>query len=217
MTRPTFSLLAAAVTLTGLGGVVFAVELLRRHVPVPVTRLAGILLIAYAGVLVVRPAGWAFMNAAVLAGAAGGVLLLERGLRTPGSVALFLVVAAVVDIVSMSGGLTRMLIERHRTGASNLLLYLTLVVPIGGRLVPIVGIGDLVVGGAAAAALIRLGLRRALVIGTISAGLLGALAYGLWRGGAPAVPFIAAAVVVLVGWMRRGGAADAKASAAPTG
>ena len=68
----------------------------------------------------------------------------------------------------------------------------------GARPAPIVGIGDLFVGGAAAAALLRLGLRPLEVMVTMTAGLLGALAFGLWRGGAPAVPFIAIAVFLLV-------------------
>jgi hypothetical protein len=46
----------------------------------------------------------------------------------------------------MSGGLSNMLIERYRDGSSDLLLYLTLVVPIRGRAIPIVGIGNLLVG-----------------------------------------------------------------------
>lgn len=128
----------------------------------------------------------------------GGVLLLERGLQTPASVAAFLVVAAVVDVISISGGLSRVLIDRYVDGTSDLLLYLTLVVPIGGRTVPIVGIGDLLVGGAAATALLRLGLRPLPIMGAISSGLLVALAYGLWRGGAPALPFLAVAVLLLV-------------------
>ncbi len=117
--------------------------------------------------------------------------------------AVFLGVAAVVDIVSMSGGVSRMLIEQYRDGTSELLLYLTLVAPIRGRAIPIVGIGDLLVGGAAATALLRLGLRPVAVMGAIAIGLLSALAYGLWRGGAPAVPFIAVAVLVLV-WHHSG-------------
>jgi hypothetical protein len=128
----------------------------------------------------------------------GGVLWLERGLRTPGAVIAFLVVAAVVDLLSVSGGVSRLLIERHRQGTSDLLLYLTLVVPIRDHAVPIVGIGDLLVGGTAATALLRLGLRPVGVMVTFAIGLLAALAYGLWRGGAPAVPFIAAAASLLV-------------------
>jgi len=138
------------------------------------------------------------IDLAVLAGAVAGVLLIEGGLQTPASVAVFLAVAAVVDLLSFSGGFTHILIQRYSVGSGNLLLYLCLVMPVHGRIIPIVGIGDLFVGGAAAAALLRLGLRPAAVMGTMAAGLLSALASGLWRGGAPALPFIAVAVFFLV-------------------
>lgn len=198
MSRSLAPILAALVTLGGLAAVVWTSRLASGLAPSRTKVHAGALLLAYATALVLRPSGWPVIDLAVLAGAVGGVLLLEGGLRSPAAVLAFLVVAAVVDVVSMSGGLSRMLIERYREGTSDLLIYLTLVVPIRGRAIPIVGIGDLLVGGSAATALLRLGLRPVAVMGTFAAGLLVALAYGLWRGGAPAVPFIAAAVSVLV-------------------
>lgn len=198
MSRSSFSILAAFVTLGGLAVVVGTARLVSRIAPSRTRALAGGLLLTYATVLVLRPFGWLAIDLAVLAGAVGGVLLLERGLRTAAAVIAFLVVAAVVDVLSVSGGASRMLIERYREGTSDLLLYLTLAVPVRGRAIPIVGIGDLLVGGAAAVALLRLGLRPIAVMGALATGLLTALAYGLWRGGAPAVPFIAAAVSYLV-------------------
>lgn len=207
-------MLAAFVTLGGLAIVVWAASSASRTAGARTKTVAGGLLLAYATVLVLRLAGWLVIDLAVLAGAVGGVLLLERGLRTPASVTAFLVVAAVVDVVSASGGISRVLVDRYRAGASDLLLYLTLVVPIGGRTIPIVGIGDLLVGGAAATALLRLGLRPIAVMGTFVIALLTALAYGLWRGGAPAVPFIAAAVAVLV-WRHSVGLRDRTPRIAP--
>jgi hypothetical protein len=200
MSRSLFSLLAAGITLGGLVAVVSIARLLPRLFPARTKLLAGLFLLGYAAVLVLRPSAWPVIDLAVLLGAVAGVLLLEGGLRSPGAVAAFLGAAAVVDILSMSGGLSRMLVERYRDGSSDLLLYLTLVAPIRGRAIPIVGIGDLLVGGAAATALLRLKLRPVMVMGTIAIGLLSALAYGLWRGGAPALPFVAAAVFLLVRW-----------------
>jgi hypothetical protein len=200
MSRSLFSVLAAAITLGGLAIVVSAARLILRFRPRQTNLIAAALLLAYGAVLFSRPSPWPVIDVAVLAGAAGGALLIQSGLRSPGSVAVFLAVAAAVDLVSMSGGLSRILVEKYRTGASNTLLYLTLVAPIRGRVVPIVGIGDLLVGGAAAIALIRLGLKPLAVMGAISVGLLAALMYGLWRGGAPALPFVAGAVVPLVLW-----------------
>ena len=198
MSRSLFSVLAAFVTLGGLAAVVMTARLVSRLGTSWTRRLAACFLLSYGAVLVFRPSAWPLIDLAVLTGAVGGVLWLERGLRTPGAVIAFLVVAAVVDLLSSSGGVSRLLIERYREGTSDLLVYLTLVVPIRDRAIPIVGIGDLLVGGAAATALLRLGLKPVGVMGTFGIGLLAALAYGLWRGGAPAVPFIAAAASFLV-------------------
>ena len=191
-------------TLGGLAAVVWAARLAGAVSPSRRRLLAFALLLTYGATLMLRPSAWPVIDLAVLAGAVGGVLLLEGGLQTPAAVAVFLGVAAVVDLLSFSGGFTHILIQRYAAGSGNLLLYLCLVMPVHGRAIPIVGIGDLFVGGAAATALLRLGLRPAAVTGTITAGLVSALAYGLWRGGAPALPFIAVAVFFLV-WRTRAG------------
>ncbi len=193
-----FSFLAAAVTVGGLAAVVWAALLAGAISPSRRRLLAGALLLTYGAALMLRPPAWPVSDLAVLAGAVGGVLLIEGGLQTPASVAVFLGVAAVVDLLSFSGGFTHILIEQYRGGTGSLLLYLCLVMPVHGRVLPIVGIGDLFVGGSAATALLRIGLRPAAVVGAVAGGLLSALAYGLWRGGAPALPFIAAAVFLLV-------------------
>jgi len=199
MSRSLFSIVAAAFTVVGLAVVVSSARLVLRLSPRRAKPLAASFLLIYGVVLVVRPAAWPLIDLAVLTGAVGGVLLFGDGLRTPAAVIVFLGIAAVVDLWSMSGGLSRTLVERYRSGTSDLLLYLTLVAPIRGHAVPIVGIGDLLVGGSAATALLKLGFRPAHVMGAIVIALLSALAYGLWRrGGAPAIPFIAAAVLILV-------------------
>jgi hypothetical protein len=198
VTRTSFALLAAAVTAAGLVAVVVLGRLTARLAGVRIRAVAWLFLAVYAAALWLRPDPWPVIDVAVLTGATGGALLIARGLSSAASVAAFLIVAAVIDVVSMSGGATRFLLDRYRDGTSDLLQYLTLVVPVRARIVPIVGIGDLIVGGAAALALLGVGLRPAAVLGAIVGGLLAALSYGLWRGGAPAIPFIAVAVLVLV-------------------
>jgi hypothetical protein len=74
------------------------------------------------------------IDSAVILGAVGGILLIERGLHSAASVVDFLTVAAVVDLWSMRGGLTRTLLDRYREGSGDLFLYLTLVVPVNGQL-----------------------------------------------------------------------------------
>jgi hypothetical protein len=192
-----FSALAAAVTVAGFAIVVWFSSVARRMPPWRKRLLAFGLLASYAAVLVFRPMAWPFIDLGVLAGAIGGVLLIEGGLQTAAAVAVFLSVAAIVDVLSMAGGLSRIMIEGFRTGSSRLLLYVALVSPVRGSTIPIVGISDLFVGGSAAVALLRLRLRPMEVMGTISAGFLAAVAYGLWRGPTPALPFLSLAVWLL--------------------
>jgi hypothetical protein len=198
-----FAILAAVVTIGGLAIVTWSAGRLAQRFPSRRGILAVGLLFLYVAALLLRPNPWVLIDLSVLLGAVGGVLLIEPGFREPRAVLVFLIVAAVVDLVSMSGGLSRMIVTRYRQGTSDLLLYLTLVIPVRGRVVPIVGFGDLLVGGVAATALIRLGFGSLTVMTTLAAGLVAALAYGLWRGGAPALPFIAVAVLVLMSATRR--------------
>ncbi len=198
MSPSLFAALAAGITMAGLALVVAGARLVGRSLPAQAKLLAAFCLVAYGLSLVVRPSSWWMLDLSVLTGAVGGVLLFQAGLRTPGAVAVFVAVAAAVDVWSMSGGLSRLLVERYRAGASDLLLYLALVARIRGHTVPVIGIGDLLVGGSAAVALLRLRLPPAQVAGGLAIGLLSALACGLWWGGAPALPFIAVAVLVVV-------------------
>jgi hypothetical protein len=167
-------------------------------------RAAGAIMLAcYLAALALRPPVGLASNALVLAGAAGGVLLLV-GRLTPPAVLAFLIVASLADLLSFSGGLTRRITDAYRSGASDLLLYLSLVAPFRGRTIPIVGIGDLFVVGASAAGLIASGWRWPATAAVIAAGLVAALLFGIWRGGAPAVPFIAGAVGIALLLARRG-------------
>jgi len=201
MSYSLFSALAAAVTVAGFATVVWISHLAMAIPPARRNLLAYGLLAAYAAALIFRPPGWPAIDLAVLAGAIGGVLLFQGGLVAPLSIAVFLTVAGVVDFVSMSGGLSRSLVEGYRTGSSNLLLYLTLVMPIRGHALPIIGISDLFISGAAATALLRLKLRPVPVMSAMIGGLLAADACGLyWRVALPAVPFLAVAGWLLVWW-----------------
>jgi len=198
MSRSLLLILSATVTIGGLVVVAWVARLVPRLAPRRTKLLAGILLLIYGAVIMLRLSAWPVIDIAVLMGAVGAAVLIGGSLSSPGAVVVFLVTAAAVDILSFKGGLTRVIIERYQDGTSDLLLYLTLVVPIDGLITPIVGISDLFIGGATAAALFRLGFRPVAAVGAIAIGLLVALAYGIWQGGAPALPFVAAAVSLLV-------------------
>jgi hypothetical protein len=196
-----FSLLAAAVTVAGFSTVVW-ISWLAMALPPGWRRLLAIgFLASYGAVLLFRPMAWTVIDLAVLAGAIGAVVLFQGALQSPAAVAMFLSVAAIMDLISMAAGLSRIVIESLQTGSSHLLLYLALVSPVRGYTIPIVGISDLFVGGSAAVALMRLKLPPMAVMGTMSAGLLTAVAFGLWRGPTPALPFLSVAVLLLL-WRR---------------
>lgn len=82
------------------------------------------------------------------------------------------------------------------------MLDLALVAPIRGHTLPIVGLSDLFLSGSAATALLRLKLcSRRQVMTMMGGGFLAALAWGLFlRATTPALPFLAAAVWLLVWW-----------------
>lgn len=198
-----FSALAALVIAAGFATVVW-LSGIAAGIPLPRRRLLACgLLAAYAAAVYFRPLEWQVIDLAVLAGAIGAVIWFERALQTAVAVVVFITVAALIDLISMmsSGGLTRALVEHYQKGTSGLLVYLALVAPFHGSTIPIVGIGDLFIGGCVALGLIRLKLSPARVIGTLLVVLLAALAVGLWGGGAPAVPFLAVGVYFLL-WRR---------------
>jgi hypothetical protein len=202
MTRTVFMAYSSVITLAGATAVIVGALAIERRTRTAVKLFVWISMALFALALIVRPSAWWMSDAAVLIAATGGALLLSPGLRSPGSVIIFLTVASVVDLVSFSGGVTRWIVDDYQSGSSTLLLYLTLTAPVGGRILPIVGIGDLVVAGTAALALTRLRFGLPTLLLAISGGLVAALAYGIQFRGAPAVPFIALVLGIVV-WYRR--------------
>ena len=110
MSRTLLLILATTVTIGGLVVVVWATHLVPRLAPTRTRLLAGILLLIYGAVVILRPSSWPVIDLAVLMGAVGAAVLIEGGLSTTGSVVAFLVTAAVIDILSVSGGLSRAII-----------------------------------------------------------------------------------------------------------
>ena len=196
MTRTEVLAIAAAVSLASLAIVILAASRIRAR-PAVARPVAVAAIGLYAATVVMTTPHWAVTDAAVLIGATGAVVMLERGLATRASVLVFLIVATLVDVISMAAGPSRAILESYRDGRSTLVLMLSVAAPLAGRLSPIVGIGDLVVGGAAAVALLRLGARGSIVAAGLAGGITAALLWGIWRGhGVPAIPFIAVALAL---------------------
>lgn len=137
-------------------------------------------------------------NALVLSGGAAAGMLIGRFLRSVGALVTFTIVAAVVDVFSVARGPTRWLLEAKSHSGLSALRFLAICAPAEGRLLAVIGAGDLLLTAAIAAAMAGLGYRlRAAVIVPVAA-LIAAVILGLaWRP-MPAIPFLAVAVAAFV-------------------
>src|SRR5512146_1348375 len=101
MSLPTFVTVAVLVTLAGVLVVLACARIVAARAPHASRHIALACLALYAAVLLTRPGSWPLIDVAVLLGGIGGALLLERTLPNLASVAAFVAVAAVVDMLSM--------------------------------------------------------------------------------------------------------------------
>lgn len=141
------------------------------------------------------------LAAAVVGGAKIGSLFSSRSALIAGSVA-----ASVADIVSFTIGPTRWLfegIDLERWGRIN---YLMISMPWGHRLVPVMGVGDLLFVAVFYHAMRHLGVPRWLCLAAPLAGLTVALAVGLRLSGAFGIPFMTAAVLLALWYHDRAAA-----------
>jgi hypothetical protein len=158
-------------------------------------RLAVAMLVAYAAVLIAQPPSLLASNLAVLLAAVAAGTLIGRSLGQRGAIVAFCITIAVVDLFSFGGGLTRTIIDNYREGSSNLLVYLVVTVRTQGQTIPVVGVGDLLMLSALYLGLRGIGRPGGQVVALLLGSLGVALVVGLIWGGAPALPFLAAAVI----------------------
>ena len=154
--------------------------------------------ILYVLLLLWRPdSAWISNPMVILAGSSIG-FLLSLLLSSTASVLAFLLTAAVVDLLSFSGGLTNTILSDFRAGGSGLLSYMAVFVETGGQTHAVIGVGDLAILTAS-----YLGFHRATGLDTEPAlwllgGLSVALGLGLAFGGLPGIPFIAGGALFFV-------------------
>jgi hypothetical protein len=179
-------LLSVAVSMSlVLAGIRWSIDLedrLRREFIV--AALLGYLVMAFVGL----PSLW-LSNVVVILASVTGAQVIGSLNRSKGGLVSFLVSAAVVDYFSFSGGLTRWIIEGG--GGSSLLQYLSVALPVGGRVRYLIGIGDLLIAGAAGFSLFRLGYPAWRTYLVVLFAVLIALSVALVIGGIPALPVIA--------------------------
>lgn len=183
-------LIAATLVLSGVAGF--------RRLSKPRQNVTMLLVsCVHIGALVMAVEYLPLSNALVLATAAGGAVLIGRAVTGKGALIALAVTASIVDIASFTGGPTAWLLSSQSGGAEGLLRYLTVSVPWDERIVPAVGIGDLLLLGSFAIGLRLLGQSRWVAAVVPGIGLLAAMAIGLAVGGAFGIPFMAAGVVLV--------------------
>ena len=159
-----------------------------------------IILATYAILLRTQGSPWLISDFTVLL-----VALLAAstiGLTLTSSLALvaFCITAGIVDFFSFSGGLTSEIIAKYAQGHHLLLQYLSITAPLSGRIIPIIGIGDLIILGSVYYVLPQIGHQSWLTFLAPLVGLLSALVVGLLKGGIYAIPFIGGATCVYLLW-----------------
>lgn len=191
----TVSVALGATTLACITTVALA-GLLRRIGGRGEAGLAAALLAVYGGLLVVRAEGWYLVDVVVVAASGAAGVLVARLVPSRPALVSFCVVAAIVDVMSFSGGFTAAIVEAHRSGTSDLLRYLAISAPSAGAVRPAVGIGDLIIVATAFSAMTRLGYSTLAAAGGPSLGLIVAVPVAFWSGGIWGIPFIAAGTLI---------------------
>jgi hypothetical protein len=168
-------------------------------------------LLVYASFLIWQPGLLILSNLAVLAASIVAGCLLGTQLKIRASIFSFAIAASIADMVSFSGGLTHKIISHFHEGKSLLLQYLAISIPLKGKTVPIIGIGDLLIMAALFYALLKLKYPGWQSFAVPLGGLLAALVVGLLTKGVFGIPFICGAVVLfLVFYKKKSGTADKK-------
>jgi hypothetical protein len=135
-------------------------------------------------------------NCLVLFLALVAATLLGRQIGTAGALSIMLIVAAIVDLISAHAGPSRWLVDQAQNARGlPALQFLAVSLRLKGKLVPVIGVGDLMFFAAVVSVVRRLGWSEASTFAAPLAGILAALGVGLLTGFTPALPFLAGAVL----------------------
>lgn len=157
-------------------------------------------LAAYAGLLWTQVAAWPISDMAVMLVALLAASAIGMSLTSSSALIAFCIAAGIADFFSFSGGLTAKIIADYEQGHGLLLQYLSLAAPLPDRVIPIIGIGDLIILGSVYYALPQIGHHDWPTFLFPLGGLLIALGVGLLTGGIYALPFIGGATIVYLLW-----------------
>jgi hypothetical protein len=124
--------------------------------------------------------------------------ILDGMIKSWQALIVFCLALAIMDIVSFYFGLTASLVESYREGNTLLLQYVSICIPTGKGIQPIMGIGDTMAMATTYAILIQLRYPGGWAFLVPLAGLLVAMAVGLRVGGIFALPFLAGALIAYI-------------------
>lgn len=162
--------------------------------------------LGYVALLIWQPESLALSNFCLLIAVISIGNLIGSILKTRSSLITFTITASLVDILSFSGGLTQRILSDYAQSKSLLLQYLCISLRYEGGVLPVVGIGDLIIIAAIFRALSMLKYPSWQSFLIPLTGLMVALLVGLATGGIYAIPFISAAVIVFLiyrGWKEK--------------
>jgi hypothetical protein len=114
------------------------------------------------------------------------------------SLIVFCITAGIVDFVSFTGGLSSKIIEDYSKGHNLILQNLCISIPVDGKIVPLLGIGDLFVLGIILRSLNKIGFVSWFVSLIPISGLLIALLLGLKFHGIYALPIIGGMTILFL-------------------
>jgi membrane-associated HD superfamily phosphohydrolase len=122
-------------------------------------------------------------------------MLLSRQIGSVGALTAMLIVAAVADLVSTHAGPSRWLVAHAQHGRGAIVLQLLAIsLRWKGQFVGVIGASDLMFFATVVSVVRRLGWPETAALVVPLAGILSALAVGLFAGFTPALPFLAGAV-----------------------
>ena len=152
-------------------------------------------------------------NCFVLAAGLVAATALSRQIGSVGALSTMLIVAGIVDLISAHAGPSRWLVDQaqHARGVT-VLQFLAISLRLKGRLVPVIGAGDLMFFAVVVTVVRRLGWSDTTALIVPLAGILSALGVGLYAGFTRALPFLAGAVLWYARNLRTSHAADGFAS-----
>jgi hypothetical protein len=141
---------------------------------------------------------WVIGNCLIIAISILAGFAIGNSISTVSSLIVFCITAGIVDFVSFTGGLSARIIEEYSKGHNLILQNLCISIPFHGKIVPLLGIGDLFVLGIILRSLNKIGFESWFVPLIPIAGLLIALLIGLMFHGIYALPIIGGVTIIFL-------------------